>query len=177
MIFVPDYIEYETFTYPEDLFQKELLLQVYYCNFAGYTDRSRGESYLSSHFAALRILPSWKSSWIFMKVHQIWWQNDVRILLNLLGHWDREYWPCPLHLDQIPLVIRNFHESSWRFPMVTQSDWMCMNLPPGQIDIHDFISDIILLHVKNKAVSLKVVNGVAHLRRKPQEENPWRFWK
>ena len=27
--------------------------------------------------------------------------------------------------------IRNFHESSWRFSIVNQSDWMCMNLPPG----------------------------------------------
>ncbi len=29
-------------------------------------------------------------------------------------------------------------------------------------DIHDFISDMVLLHAKNKAVSLKVANSVVH---------------
>ncbi len=29
------------------------------------------------------------------------------------------------------------------------------------LDIHDFISDIVLLHTKNKAVSLKVANSVS----------------
>ncbi len=47
MIFLPDYIEYETFTYPEDLFQKELLLHVYYCNFGWDADISGGESNLN----------------------------------------------------------------------------------------------------------------------------------
>ncbi len=28
------------------------------------------------------------------------------------------------------------------------------------LDIHDFISDMVLLHAKNKAVSLKVANSV-----------------
>ena len=31
-------------------------------------------------------------------------------------------------------------------------------------DIHDFISDMVLLHVKNKAVSLKVANSVVHMQ-------------
>ena len=31
------------------------------------------------------------------------------------------------------------------------------------LDIHDFISDMVLLHAKNKAVSLKVVNSVVHV--------------
>ena len=30
-------------------------------------------------------------------------------------------------------------------------------------DIHDFISDMVLLHTKNKAVSLKVANSVVHV--------------
>ncbi len=30
-------------------------------------------------------------------------------------------------------------------------------------DIHDFISDMVLLHAKNKAVSLKVANSVVHV--------------
>ncbi len=30
------------------------------------------------------------------------------------------------------------------------------------LDIHDFISDMALLHTKNKAVSLKVANSVVH---------------
>ncbi len=31
------------------------------------------------------------------------------------------------------------------------------------LDIHDFISDMVLLHTKNKAVSLKVANSVVHV--------------
>ncbi len=30
------------------------------------------------------------------------------------------------------------------------------------LDIHEFISDMVLLHTKNKAVSLKVANSVVH---------------
>ncbi len=30
-------------------------------------------------------------------------------------------------------------------------------------DIHNFISDMVLLHTKNKAVSLKVANSVVHV--------------
>ena len=31
------------------------------------------------------------------------------------------------------------------------------------LDIHDFISDMVLLHAKNKAVFLKVANSVVHV--------------
>ncbi len=40
------------------------------------------------------------------------------------------------------------------------------------LDIHDFISDMVLLHAKNKAVSLKDANNVVHVLKKINVNTP-----
>ncbi len=41
------------------------------------------------------------------------------------------------------------------------------------LDIHDFISDMVLLHTKNKAVSLKGANSVVHVYKDEGMSSPF----
>ncbi len=63
-----------------------------------------------------------------MKFHEDSW--------NLMNFSSWNFMKISKHLVNFHFNIRNFHESSWRFPIVTQSDWKCMNLPQSVLQFH-----------------------------------------
>ncbi len=73
-------------------------------------------------------------SWIFMKVHEHSWKC---LMLN----WHKLEYPCTWWIvdeqnyswKMCHFNMKNFHEISWRFLRVTDSDWKSLNLSPGCI--------------------------------------------
>ncbi len=60
-------------------------------------------------------------------------------------------------LTVVPSVVL-YNDNFFFFPFFSRT-----SLTLRILDIHDFISDMVLLHTKNKAVSLKVAHSVVHV--------------
>ncbi len=67
-----------------------------------------------------------------------------------------------VHLSVVSNSFRIKVEVPYTLINVKNGFTIC-NIALRILDIHDFISDMVLLHTKNKTVSLKVANSVVHV--------------